>query len=147
MPTPIDNRLVPCTLLPARLRTAYHAVLVLVNRADGTTAAERAPYLEDRTVEVSFAEEAAGRQVEAHVVIAATGRVGVVERVGREWLFRAARSPREVVRVGELECDGQRRADLLTLNEDAPGRVLLRSSGPAARTRRDALAKAGYVVG
>lgn len=155
----MNARPVSCTLIPARLRTAYPAEQVLVRdipamgTGEAPTPEQLAPYFITRSVEVVYAEEAAGRSGEGYLVsfITAACRpdiAGYLERDRGMWFFRTTRDARSVVRSGELECDGQRRADLAVLAEDAPGRVLLNSSwGTGYRTRVEALAQAGFVVG
>ena len=156
-----NARPVSCTLIPARLRIAYPAEQVLVRdipamgTGEAPTPEQLAPYFITRSVEVVYAEEAAGRSGEGYLVsfITAACRpdiAGYLERAGAHdlWFFRTTRDARSVVRSGELECDGQRRADLAVLAEDAPGRVLLNSAwGTGYRTRVEALAQAGFVVG
>ena len=152
-----NTRTVSCTLIPARLRTAYPAEQVLVRdifaAGEAPTPEQLAPYFATRSVEVAYAEHAAGRSGEGYLVsfVDAAGDpaiAGYLERDRGMWFFRTTRDPRAVVRSGELECDGQRRADLAVLAEDAPGRVLLNSSwGTGYRTRVEALAQAGFVIG
>lgn len=149
---PLRPRLVTVTLVPARMRSAYVETRCLMQRADGATAEERAPYFADHTIEVSFAEEAAGRTSDGYLVrrvddAGITITVGTVERSGGVWFYRSARDVRKTVQAGELVCDGAQRADRVVLAEDAPGRVLLSSSfGWGCRTRSEALALAGFAV-
>lgn len=152
-----NARPVSCTLIPARLRTAYPAEQVLVRdipaMGETLTPEQLAPYFITRSVEVVYAEEAAGRSGEGYLVSFVTAAcrpdiAGYLERDRGMWFFRTTRDARSVVRSGELECDGQRRADLAVLAEDAPRRVLLNSAwGTGYRTRVEALAQAGFVVG
>lgn len=149
---PLRPRLVTVTLVPARMRSAYVETRCLMQRADGATAEERAPYFADHTIEVSFAEEAAGRTSDGYLVrrvddAGITITVGAVERSGGVWFYRSARDVHKLVQAGELVCDGAQRADRVVLGEDAPGRVLLSSSfGWGCRTRSEALALAGFAV-
>lgn len=151
LPSP-RPRLVTVTLVPARLRSAYVETRCLMQRADGATAEERAPYFADHTIEVSFAEEAAGRTSDGAYLVrredaAGFVTVGTVERSGGVWFYRSARDVRKTVQAGELLCDGAQRADRMVLAEDAPGRVLLASGfGWGCRTRSEALALAGFAV-
>ena len=146
------TRLVTVTLVPARMRSAYVETRCLMQRADGATAEERAPYFADHTIEVSFAEEAAGRTSDGAYLVrreddAGFVTVGAVERSGGVWFYRSARDVRKTVQAGELVCDGAQRADRVVLGEDAPGRVLLASGfGWGCRTRSEALALAGFAV-
>lgn len=152
-PRPLRPRLVTVTLVPARMRSAYVETRCLMQRADGATAEERAPYFADHTIEVSFAEEAAGRTSDGAYLVrrvddaSITITVGAVERSGSVWFYRSARDVRKPVQAGELMCDGAQRADRVVLAEDAPGRVLLASGfGWGCRTRSEALALAGFAV-
>ena len=151
-PRPLRPRLTTVTLVPARMRSAYVETRCLMQRADGATAEERAPYFADHTIEVSFAEAAEGRTSDGYLVrrvddAGITITVGAVERSGGVWFYRSARDVRKPVQAGELVCDGAQRADRVVLGEDAPGRVLLSSSfGWGCRTRSEALALAGFAV-
>ena len=147
------TRLVTVTLVSARMRSAYVETRCLMQRADGATAEERAPYFADHTIEVSFAEEAAGRTSDGAYLVrrvndaGITITVGTVERSGGVWFYRSARDVRKPVQAGELVCDGAQRADRVVLGEDAPRRVLLASGfGWGCRTRSEALALAGFAV-
>ncbi len=146
------TRLVTVTLVPARMRSAYVETRCLMQRADGATAEERAPYFADHTIEVSFAEAAEGRTSDGYLVrrvddAGITITVGAVERSGGVWFYRSARDVRKTVQAGELVCDGAQRADRVVLAADAPGRVLLASGfGWGCRTRSEALALAGFAV-
>ena len=144
-------RLVTVILVPARLRSAYVQTRCLMQRADGATPEERAPYFADHTLEVSFAEAAEGRTSDGYLVRcrddAGVVTLGAVERSGGVWFYRSARDVRKTVQAGELLCDGAQRADRTVLAEDAPGRVLLASGfGWGCRTRSEALALAGFAV-
>ena len=115
-PRPLRPRLVTVTLVPARMRSAYVETRCLMQRADGATAEERAPYFADHTIEVSFAEEAAGRTSDGAYLVrrddaGITITVGAVERSGGVWFYRSARDVRKPVQAGELMCDGAQRAD------------------------------------
>ena len=150
-PRPLRPRLTTVTLVPARMRSAYVETRCLMQRADGATAEERAPYFADHTIEVSFAEAAEGRTSDGYLVRreddAGFVTVGAVERSGGVWFYRSARDVRKPVQAGELVCDGAQRADRVVLAEDAPGRVLLASGfGWGCRTRSEALALAGFAV-
>ncbi len=151
-PRPLRPRLVTVTLVPARMRSAYVETRCLMQRADGATAEERAPYFADHTIEVSFAEAAEGRTSDGYLVrrvddAGITITVGAVERSGGVWFYRSARDVRKTVQAGELVCDGAQRADRVVLAEDAPGCVLLASGfGWGCRTRSEALALAGFAV-
>ena len=145
-----NARPVSCTLIPARLRTAYPVVRCMMQHADGATAAERAPYPEDRALEVTFAEAAEGRSSDGYLVLAGpdNDRVGYVERSGGSWFFRPTRDLRPVVRAAGIECDGAYKADTIVLADDTPGRVLLGGGwGWGCSTRAGALACAGFVIG
>lgn len=151
-PRPLRPRLTTVTLVPARMRSAYVETRCLMQRADGATAEERAPYFADHTIEVLFAEAAEGRTSDGYLVrrvddAGITITVGAVERSGGVWFYRSARDVRKPVQAGELVCDGAQRADRVVLAEDAPGRVLLASGfGWGCRTRSEALALAGFAV-
>ena len=148
MPT-ATRPLATCSLIPARRRCAYPVVTCLVQRADGATAEERAPYAEERPVEVYYAEESAGRTGEGYLVrLKDNSEVeGYLERDRGMWFYATARGIRSIVSANGVTCDGKQRADTIVVNEDAPGRVLLNPSwGTGYRTRTEALAQAGFVA-
>lgn len=145
--TTTRRNLTVATLVPARVRSAYPVVTCLV--AD-ITAPVREWKPTERAVEVSYAENAAGRQPDssAYLVVVDGTTAAVVEKLaGGEWCVRKVRGVTPVQTDGTHTCDGASNADRIVMTEDAPDRVLLRHSyESSARTRKAALAQAGFVA-
>jgi len=141
------RNLTVATLVPARVRSAYPVVTCLV--AD-ITAPVREWKPTERAVEVSYAENAAGRNPDegAYLVVVDGTTAAVVDKdTDGTWSVRKVRGVTPVQTDGTHTCDGASNADKIVMSEDAPDRVLLRQSYlSSARTRKAALAQAGFVV-